>query len=154
MTDPVNLSISPQGWAEETTENNSLQSMLLPKYWFIMEILIITEKSISTHYTLWSPTVHNVLFLSTTHNQELAEFLQNINRKIITTNLAPLKQSYFGFILFTETQCQERKSTNFHQEKITIVLAKRTFLSPFKIFLITKSFSFLLFFLFELVLLY
>lgn len=67
----------------------------------------------STHYTLWISTVHNVLFLSTTHNQELAAFLQNTNGRITTANLAPLKDSYFGFILFIESQHEERRSTQF-----------------------------------------
>lgn len=53
MTDPVNLSISPQAWTEETTENNnSLQSVWLPKYWFIKGVLIISEINVRTLHTV------------------------------------------------------------------------------------------------------
>lgn len=36
---------------------------------------------------------------------------KNTNGKIITTNLIPLQENYFGFFLFTEVQHKERRST-------------------------------------------
>lgn len=66
----------------------------------------------------------------------------------------PLKESYFGTILLTETQTRKTKKDQhiLYQEKNKIILAKYTVLFPFLNLLTTKIYHFyffLLLFLFE-----